>query len=368
MKKILIVGVSGIVGGIETLFHGLFGKGSSEFDITFLCFDNPCAFAEDYISKGYKIDVIPSRKKSLLFFSRNVKKYLKTHNAFEYVWINTSSTSMYQFQVYSKKYTRAKVITHSHGTKFENTGNWLFHIGNIFLDNMNYKKVISNTDLFFCCSKAAGIALFGKSNEDKLIVINNGIDCNKFGYNEKFRREIREEFNIKDDVLLLGFIGRLSFPKNPCKAIEIFKEVFETNPRAKLLIVGTGDLLFKVQKKINELHLEENVIIAGLRKDVNKIYSALDVLIMPSNFEGFPLTAVEAQCAGLKCVLSNKISREVGISDCSYFVDLNAENKLWAEAILNIVYVPERSSYCNLVREKGYDYLEVKKMIERILV
>lgn len=368
MKKILIVGVSSIVGGIETLFYGLFGNKSSVFDITFLCFDKPCAFADDYISQGYKVDVIPSRKSNPIFFSRNIKRYIRTHCDFDYVWVNTSSTSMYQIQVYSKKYTKAKVITHSHGTKFERTGNWLFHLGNMLLHRLNYKKVISNTDLFFCCSRAAGVALFGENNADRLIVINNGVDCNRFCYSEEFRAEIREEFGIRDDDFLIGLIGRLSPPKNPVRAVEIFKQVLETKPKSKLLIVGTGDLLLEVKEKINDQNMMDNVVIAGLRKDVNKIYSALDALIMPSLFEGLPLTAVEAQCSGLNCILSDKITREVGITDCSHFVALDASNKLWANSILNTVRISDRIEYCNSVKDKGYDYLKVKEMIEGILI
>lgn len=368
MKKILIVGVSSIVGGIETLFYGLFGEKSRAFDITFLCFDKPCAFADAYISQGYKVDVIPSRKSNPILFSRNIKRYIRTHCEFDYVWVNTSSTSMYQIQMYSKKYTKSKVITHSHGTKFERTGNWLFHLGNKILHRLNYKKVISNTDLFFCCSRAAGVALFGENNADRLIVINNGIDCDRFGYSEDFRVEIREEFGIRNDEFLIGLIGRLSPQKNPVRAVEIFKQVLETKSNSKLLIVGTGDLLLEVKEKINDLNMSDNVVIAGLRRDVNKIYSALDALIMPSIFEGLPLTAIEAQCAGLNCILSDKITKEAGITDCSHFVALDDSNELWADTIINAVCVSDRIWYCNSVKDRGYDYLKVKETIESILI
>ena len=106
MRKILIVGVSNIVGGIETLFYGLFHKKSDAFDITFLSFDEECAFSDVYKSNGYKVDVIPSRRKTPFTFSKNVKNYFKAHNDFDYVWVNTASTSMFQFQKYAKKYNR----------------------------------------------------------------------------------------------------------------------------------------------------------------------------------------------------------------------------------------------------------------------
>ena len=108
MKRILIVGISDIVGGIETLFNELFGKKIFCFDVTFLCFDKPCAFAENYISQGYKIDIIPSRKSNPFKFSHRVKEYLQTHAYFDYVWINVSSASIGQLQVYTKKVYKGK--------------------------------------------------------------------------------------------------------------------------------------------------------------------------------------------------------------------------------------------------------------------
>lgn len=368
MKKLLIVGVSDVVGGIETLFHGLFGEKSEIFEITFLSFDKPCAFAEEYSALGYQVHVVPSRRANPLTFSANIKKYFQQHRDYDYVWVNTASTSMYQIQLYAKKYTGAQVITHSHGTKFENTGSLLFYIGNIVLDQLNYHKVITNTDLFFGCSKAAGVALFGKKKENDLITVNNGIHCDRFAYNENFRHEIREEFGIQEHTILVGMVGRLSSQKNPVRAIEIFESVHRKNADAKLLVVGTGELLSKMQEKIAERNLDDAVIFTGLRKDVHKIYSALDVLIMPSLFEGLPLTAVEAQCSGLRSVLSGAITREVGISDLVSFVELSDENAVWADAILSAQHTVCRNGYCNLVKKSGYDYSEVKKMIESLLV
>ncbi len=367
MKKLLIVGVSDVVGGIETLFHGLFGQKSAVFDITFLSFDRPCAFSDEYLANGYKVDVLPSRRSSALTFSANIKKYFKQHPDFDYVWFNTAGTSMYQIQLYAKKYTKAQVISHAHGTKFEYCGNLLFHLGNIVLNKLNYNKAVNNTDLFFGCSKAAGLAVFGAKKENELTVIHNGINCDKFRFNEDFRKEIRAEFGIEDNAFLVGIVGRLSSVKNPLRAVEIFKAIAEKKPGAKFLIVGTGELLPKVQEKISELSLDDDVILAGLRRDVHKIYSALDALMLPSLFEGFPLASVEAQCSGLPCVLSGGIPREAGISDLASFVDLDSEDTVWADALLDIPQQISRNAYCDLVKKKGFDYSEVRKKIESLL-
>ncbi|OUQ80749.1 hypothetical protein B5E48_05040 [Massilimicrobiota sp. An105] len=367
MKKLLIVGVSSIVGGIETLFHKLFEDGSEVFDITFLCMGEKCAYADEYIAKGYHIDVIPSRKQNPLRFSSNVKTYFKEHPCFDYVWINTSSTSMYQFQLYGKKYTSAKIITHSHGTKFERTGKWIFHCANHVLDILNYRKVIDNTDLFFCCSKAAGIALFGKKKEKDLIIINNGISCDRFAFQKSYADNIRREFEIDDTTLLIGVVGRLSTQKNPLRVVEIFNTVLLKEPNAKLLFVGTGDLTSRVKESVAQKGIEEHVIFAGLRSDVNQIYSALDVLLMPSLFEGLPLTAIEAQCAGVPCVLSSEITDEVAVTDIVQFVDLKSNDDLWAEFVVNSKNEFARDNYCNILKVAGYDYSNTKNMIERLL-
>ncbi len=368
MKKILIVGVSNTVGGVETLFRGLFEKKSEVFDISFLSFDKECAFSDTYRKNGYKIYVLPSRRSNPIMFRRRVKEFFLRHSDFDYIWVNTSSTSMYQFQYYGKRYTKAKIITHSHGTKFECTSGKLYYWGNKVFSILNKRKVLKNTDLFFACSEKAGTALFGASKASDIIVIKNGIDTEKFKYNDQYNLEIRNEFNISQQTYIVGMIGRLETLKNPIKALEIFYDITKKYDNAVFFVVGDGKLKRELINRANQLNLSEKVYFLGLRSDVYKILSAINILIMPSLSEGLPLTAIEAQASGCPCLLSNEITTEVKVSDIVSFIPLK-DNALWVEAATEYFNrdTLQRNCYVDKVKYYKYDKKDTLQYIEKLL-
>lgn len=370
MKKMLIVGVSDTIGGIEKLFKDLFSTKSQIFQISFLCFSENCAFEEIYRNNGYTIYHLPPRGEHPFSFNKIVRNFYAEHNDFDYIWINTASTSMYQMQLYGKKYTKAKIITHSHGTKFENSsGIWKYFLNN-FLDMINYRKVVENTDLFFCCSYAAGEALFGKKYREKLILIKNGVDVDRFKYDVKKRHEIRSEYLLNDDFTI-GIIGRLSSPKNPIRAIQIFKAFNDREKHSKLIVVGDGPLREAVSCEVKKLGIMDKVIFTGYRDDVDRFYSAIDCLLMPSLFEGLPLSVIEAQTSGVPCLLSDKITKEVKILDSCHFENLNDNNKVWSDSIIKIkqnkVGDTLRDNAFISIINNGYTINQTRSFVEELL-
>lgn len=366
--KILIVGVSGTCGGIETLFHALFAIKDDRYNIDFITFGEKCAFEDEYLRNGYRVFHLPSRASKLLKFNKVVVDFFKEHCDYDYIWVNTASTSMYQFQYYGKKYTKAKVITHSHGTQSENRSPVIGFINKI-LAVLNRKKALKNTDLFFCCSKAAGIALFGKKYKDRLIVINNGVDIAGFCFDESSRNNLRKEFGFKDDEKVVGVVGRISMQKNPMRAADIMESCLKKNYKMKLLFVGKGELEQKLRDYISIKGLSDSVVFSGFRRDVNKIYSAIDVLLMPSIFEGLPLTAVEAQVAGLPCLLSSAITDETSITDIVEFLDLRTDNKVWADEIEKLAEKSiDRKTYSEILKKSDFNIENVRKFVKEVIV
>ena len=360
MVKILIVGVSNRVGGIETFFHGLFKEKSNLYNISFLTFSEKCAFEDEYLRNGYNVYHLPTRRSHPLKFSGSIKNFYKDHNDFDYIWVNTASMSMYELQYYGKKKTRAKIITHSHGIAIEKTSGALLYVLNNLLSKFNYRKVIKNTDLFFCCSQMAGLALFGKKYEKNLIVINNGIDTEKFRFNLAFRSEIRESLGINTESLVFAIVGRLSEVKNPFKAISVFEKLHKIHENSMLLIVGDGELMVDIKERIGSSGLEKNVKVLGLRQDVYKIMSAVDILLMPSMFEGFPLSAVEAQASGVMCMLSDTITKEVAVTDLVNFLSIKEDDEIWAKYIVqNYLVATHREQYAEKMQNLGYDKKDI---------
>lgn len=369
MIKILVVGLSEEVGGIENLFYNLLKESIEGCVFDFLAFGEKCAYEEYFISQGSAIFYMPTRKNTPFTYNRNVKNFLRNHDNYDYIWFNTASTSMYQFQYYGKKYTKAKVITHSHGTSIDRNNGKLLFVLNKILEKINRPKVVNNTDLFFCCSIAAGKALYGKKYEKNLILIKNGIDIEKYKFSIEERNRIRKELDIDDNTLVIALIGRLSPQKNPLKAIEIYEKYIEQYPDSVLLIVGDGELKYDVISVIEEKNLTDKIKMLGFRKDVAEIMSCSDILLMPSLFEGLPLTAIEAECNGLKCFLSDNITKEVKIIDACFFVSITESSEKWVEEIeKSFKYSLDREKSYLKVLENDYSIEKTRKFVKTVLL
>ena len=141
----------------------------------------------------------------------------------------------------------------------------------------------------------------------------NAIDTKKFEYDQDARVRLRNELNIPQDVFVIGHVGRFMFQKNHLFLLQVLKAVLRQKENAFLLLVGEGELQEAIRQNACELGLGDRVIFTGARKDVEKLYSAMDVFCLPSFYEGLPVVALEAQANGLPCVLSNRITTEMMI-------------------------------------------------------
>lgn len=366
--RILVVGVSGCVGGIETLFFNLFGEKCDFADVDFLSFGEPCAFAEKYAENGYRNFILPTRKSSPFGFDKKVKEFLKTHDVYDYIWVNTASTSMYQFQYYGKKYTKAKIITHSHGTAMEKTSGSLLHFLNKILARINRRKVTESTDLFFCCSAAAGIALFGEKYRERLFVLHNAIDTEKYTFSPQNREILRRELSVSESDTVLGMIGRLSAHKNVLQGISIFAEYRKTVPESCFFVIGEGELRDAAEALAKDLDVAEGVRFLGFRSDIPQLLSATDILLMPSISEGLPLTAVEAQAAGVRCFLSDTISEEAKLTGLVTFLPLYETAGSWARSIRETYVLPsDRAMFGSEIVKAGYDIKTSREALRAVL-
>ncbi len=196
--------------------------------------------------------------------------------------------------------------------------------------------IYKNSDYIFACSMNAAKWLFGNriENDKKLVIIDNGIDTLKYSYNENVRRQIRSELGVGDDIVICH-VGRFAPMKNHKMLIEIFKEVKKISPNSVLLLVGDGELKDQIQKYVNDSGVLD-VKFLGIRRDINRILQGADVFLLPSLFEGLPVSLIEAQVAQLPCVYSSIITEEVIISENVYPISLEADTKKWAETVVRV--------------------------------
>lgn len=217
-------------------------------------------------------------------------------------------------------------------------------------------------------SDLAASYTFGKKQvrNQKVHFVNNGVDLNIFKYNEANRQEIRREFSIPVNALLIGHVGRFTEQKNHEFLLKIFKEIHKLNENSYLLLVGTGELQEQILSIVNNSDFKEFVKFAGLRRDVPKILSAFDILLLPSFYEGMPNVIIEGQATGLPCIISDTITREANITGLVQYLSLKTNVFEWANVALDFSECNRADTKDKFVAAK-YDIQSVSESLIKLL-
>lgn len=228
-----------------------------------------------------------------------------------------------------------------------------------------YKRNIKkNANCLFACGDEAGKWMF---NTDNFKVLNNAINAKDYTFNLNIRNDKRKEFGISDDSILVGHVGRFFPQKNHEFLIDIFNQFHKDHPNSYLMLVGEGELKTSIQDKVRTLGLENYVIFTGLRSDVNELLQAMDVFLFPSLYEGLPVSIIEAQAAGLPCLISDKVPIECKKTDLVYQLSLEDSVKTWAHKIYELSHITRRDTY-EEIKQSGFDIVENAKWLENFYV
>lgn len=211
------------------------------------------------------------------------------------------------------------------------------------------KKVNIYANHRFACAHGAGKFLFGNND---FRIINNAIEAERFVYDKKKREELRTSLHL-EDKLVFGNVGRFNIQKNHSFLIEVFEGIHNKMPNAHLILVGDGNLKSSIMDLVKSKQLENAVSFLGVRGDVHELLSAMDYILMPSLFEGLPVSLIEAQANGLKVFASENISKEVNITNLIEFLSIDKPQR-WVEYIINNLDY-SRKNTSNLIRKAGYD-------------
>ncbi len=203
----------------------------------------------------------------------------------------------------------------------------------------NFLKPFSSwfTTHYMANGEVCGRWQFGdkKFDEGKVKVFKTVIDTEKNKFQPELRKKTRIDLGI-DDNIVIGHIGRLTAQKNTLFIVDIFNEIVKREPKARLLIIGDGDLREEMLKRIRSYNIENEVLYLGRREDIQQFYNAMDAFLLPSLYEGLPVVGVEAQCCGLPVFFSTEIPRESSAcDDLGFFIGLEKDAKEWANTILN---------------------------------
>lgn len=159
-------------------------------------------------------------------------------------------------------------------------------------------------------------------------MMNNAVNATSFAYDEKIANKIKSEMKWKDKIVV-GHVGRLIAAKNHIFLIDIFHLFHLKHPNSILVLVGEGDQRENICNKIKKLNLEDSIILLGFRSDTANLYQAFDIFVFPSLYEGLPVSLIEAQSAGLSCIVSDTISTQAQILPSYSILSLNASPEVW---------------------------------------
>lgn len=360
--KVLIIGYTNKMGGVETFIYNttmFSNKNLVQYDYLIHGYD-ACVFEEEinnFYGGEQHIYFIPKYKKELFKCMKSLIKFYMEHGSeYKYIHLQTGATSEILYCFPYCLFIKPKVIVHSHN----GSGSSVF-LNKLFQPIVNFvaKKR-------FACSDVAAQWLFGKDNAENVPIINNGIDINKYKYDEIKRKDIRAKYGL-NSKLVIGHVGRFSEQKNHDFLIDIFAEVKKREQNSVLVLVGIGELLESIVEKVNRLGLRESIIFAGLKNNTESYYCAFDIFVMPSLYEGLPIVGIEAQASGLPCLFSENISKQVVLTDRVKLLSINKSSKEWADDIIRIdKSVDVRNGYEKIVKEKGFDIKDAAKYLENV--
>ena len=221
-----------------------------------------------------------------------------------------------------------------------------------YLIKLFYKQFIPTyATQLFACGKEAGEWMFGGA---PFRVLNNAIDTNRYSYNTERHNSIRHELQISDGAFIIGHVGRFNTVKNHTFLLDVFAKAKEQNDNLMLLLVGDGDLRAEMEQKAESLGISSHVIFTGIRSDVPDLLQAMDCFVFPSLYEGIPVTMVEAQAAGLPCIVSDGVPVECDKTGLVKHISLSAGAAHWAEEILK-TQLRARQNTREQIIQAGYD-------------
>lgn len=347
-------------GGVESFLMNYVGNMMDEENVfEFVFFDSVPSFFPDSVVGSCRYFVVPSRTKNWWKFYKGLRAIVRT-GGYDVLWYNACTLSDITLVKLAAKYQVPCRIVHSHNS--ENMGNKLAGI----LHNIHKKQIGAYTTECFACSEGAAAFMFPQGTKD-IRIINNAIVAENYRFDVAVRQRIREELGLKEE-LLVGHVGRFHMQKNHVFLIEVFQNVVQKNPSAKLLLVGDGGLKEQIRQMAKERGIIDHIIFLEKRTDVNALLQAMDVFLFPSLFEGLALALTEAQAADLPCVVADTIPEAAILTEKVSVVPLERPAEEWADRVLeSAARYADRKDQSGLIRQKRYDIAENAELLKQYI-
>ena len=357
IKKVLVINTVGFQyeGTTSVILNYIGTMERDGLDFTFPVYeDTPQTLKERLDCLGRTVTV-PDRKKDVRSYIPCLYRILG--EGYDVIHIHGNSGTMLIETVLAKLRGVKKIIVHAHSTNTDHP------VANAL---MKY-PMMCLADQRLACSRAAGGWLYGNH---PYTILNNAIDISKFRFDPQKREEYRKTFGVEPEEFLIGHVGHFTPPKNHLFLLDVFNIYQKRNPKSKLLLIGDGPDQQQVKERAKELGIGNQVIFAGRRSDTASIYSAMDIFLLPSRWEGLPLVMLEAQVNGLPMLVSDVITKDAGCTDRVVYQTLSDDPGIWADGIQRMKdkSFAREDDLSGFVRENGFDIHEEAEKLRRIYI
>lgn len=340
------------LGGLETMIMNYYRHiDRSKIQFDFLVHRNfQAEYDNEIAALGGHIYCAPPLNPFSLKYFRALETFFSEHH-YDIVHSHLDCLSAYPLKI-AKKYGVKTRIAHAHSKNQDHNFKYLIKAYS------KYLIPIYATD-FFACSEDAGKWMFPGY---RFKVLNNAIDAKQYIYNSEKEQYMKSKLGIQDKFVL-GHVGRFSPQKNHKFLIDVFESVEKLEKNVVLILVGTGDGKSEIEDKVRKLGLKDKVIFLGTRNDIPDILQAFDVFVFPSLNEGLGIAAVEAQAAGLPCILSDQIPQECRVTEDVEVLSLKESPLEWANHILAYVGREKKNEF-SAICKAGFDIDDNAKQLE----
>ena len=367
-EPIRVLQILGIVagGGVEAVIMNYYehiDRTKVQFDFI-VHNDNKIDITPKVEAMGGRVYKVTPYYKNPIAFMYGIYKVIRNHH---YRIVHSNMNTLSAFPLFAAWLAGVPVrILHNHSTS--SPGEMKRNIMKYIL--RPFARFFANH--YLACSQLAAVWMYGKDLADsgKVTVINNAIDLSKYAFHPEKRKTLRKALGLGDEFVV-GHVGRFMFQKNHAFLLDAFAAALKKKPHMVLLLIGDGPLRPKMEEKAQQLGIGAQVKFLGLRSDVQDLYNAMDLFVLPSHYEGLPVVGVEAQANGLSCLFSTAVTRETKLTKNVVFFDLSQGAECWAEKIVSCT--GERNLEVEQeMREAGFDIdasaLKLEHMYEQMSI
>lgn len=360
MLKVLHYIPGFLYGGIESMYLSWYRNINYEkvtFDLLLRTQDEQAPALKQYRALGgsyYRLAPISN----IFSFKKSVELFFKEHHDYDILHAHEADPFVLRS---AKEHGIPCVVIHSHSSNLAQGVKERLR----FYDEK--LTITLYADYAFACSELAAKWKFGgmRFHHHPVTLIHNAIPAELYDFTQGKRDAVRSALGLGEEYVI-GHVGRMTYPKNQIYLLDIFNEVLSRQENSTLLMIGDGPNEAELRKYARDLGIEKKVRFLGARSDVPALLQGIDAFLLPSRYEGLPVTLIEAQASGLPCFISDVISPEAAITDLVYRLSIHDNASVWAVRMLEVNKTLHRTSTKNQIISNGYDIQsEVNKLVEK---